>query len=362
MQVFSISTKYIGTIYARNLTIVLSIFVLIFAIIDSMSADFGFLISVYRSIINLDMLFAIICGISTIITLLRLKQTNQDIALISLDKTPMYIFNVLTLFSMLIYTIFITIIHPFAFAKIKRYQILQQNQCIFESGGKFVDQNNQNIVNKIKYDKCQAKSLEELEISFDNKHNIRVEIYSNDLSLPKGKNSIVHTLATDNISFETKNIKNDREIRNLNKVDMYKKDLKDKQISIYHMIYSLLRDNNGVISTSDIVDSVLTKIKNALMIVVFINSCYFILITSKRGFMVTKVTIKTIIFIQTYYIITYLISEKLSYSDSILIKISGFALLNIFIIAILRYIQSHGFLNIGEIIIKKLPFNKHKIV
>jgi len=354
----SITKKYLAKMQFKNLALVIGVFTLLFALIDSVnfntSSELGVKvsISILRSIINLDTLFSFIATIATMITLLKLKQTNQDIALISLDKNPCYIFNIFVLCAVIIYIFFIIIIHPLAFFGIKYFENKNfQNQCIHNSSGQYL-QNDNIIVNSIQYSNCNnnTKSLEEFEVIINNKTSIiNIIIYNSLITNHNKTNAIIYDSEKDNISFIKKNIQNEDEINYINKIDEYKKDLQNKQISLYHMLYSVMRDKNGIISVSDIVDMIFYKIKNILLIIVFLNACYFILIANKRGRKCTATLIKTLIFIQIYYIITYLISEKLLYADAILIKIIGFIAIHIFIILLFKHIQYQCFLSMQEL-------------
>ncbi len=346
---FSVSNKYIFKLHFINTIIVQAVFIFLFALIDSLTTTRGgFLISFLASIANLDSLFAFIALVSTIITLMKMKHTAEDVAFISIGKSPSDMFKIFTISSIVIYFILILVLHPIAFEILKQKdRVYFGKNCTFDSTGKLYEEGVISI-NSTKYTMCDGIFvLSELDLQKNLNDNspLSVKIYQ---KKTKKDVSIFHNMSNnviDNIVIQTKTAE---ELARIRRIDQYKADLKMGQISIYHIIYLALRDHTGIIGKGEILDVILYKGRNTMLVVLFVNFCYFAMISNRRSREIGKIVVKTIVFAMIYYIFSYIMCEKLVYADALLIKFLGFFLIHILVYFILRHIQYQAFLSFSD--------------
>lgn len=354
MKIGGILIKYIFLEHFRTIFFVKIFFISSFALIDFVTnSEKGFFYSILGSISALDPLFAFIALIATIICILKFKQKSEDVGFLSIGLNPERIFFIFTASSLICYGVLMFLLHPIAFELLKRKdRNYSGNNCIFESSGKIIE-NNTLKVSKIIYDMCSTppSSLEEIEFTknlreFDSQKNDYVLIGNEAKSLK-------HIFADNSIKEIFREKQSSLLIERLRRIDQYKKDIRRGQISIYHIIYLGLKDSTGIVSFVDLIDVLLFKIKNVMLVILFVNIVYFLSSCNKRSGMIPIMTIKIISATIVYYILSYIACEKVIYSDSFLTKLFTFCIFHCCVYFILRYFQHIGLISFGGIL-KKL--------
>lgn len=343
--------KYIFRIHFKSTICVVLIFIALFALVDSMASNSrGFFISFLTSIANLDTLFAFIALISTIVVLLKIKRSSEDVALVSIGESPESVFKMFTLSAVCCYFILAFVLHPVAFEVLKHNdRVYSGKNCIFESTG-ISNENDKISISSTKYNMCQDVGVLnqidfEKNILKDSPIDVKIYESRNDQNI-----EILHNTSNNKISNVKFNIKTKDELEVIRKIDQYKEDLQRGQISIYHIIYLAFFDHTGIVGKGEIVDVILYKGRNTMLVVLFVNFCYFIMMANKRSRRVGSIVVKTLIFSMIYYVVNYIFCEKLIYSDSFLMKIFGFFFFNLLIYFVLRHIQYVAFLNFSDFI------------
>ncbi len=349
MLKFRIISQYIARIYLQNFLVMLGIFIFLFTTIDVFSSgksvsflDIG--LAFLHGIIQLDGIFPFIFLFSTIITLVKFKQTSQDIALISLDNSPGSILNKIAGISIGLYIFYCLFLHTIAFYTAKNLEGKRNNHlhCLGEVGSK-TGQKNTIILNKIQYNICKdSPVINDVEVRLDGKNrDMQVTFLVNNVYQ-------THNIASNSLEKSSKQPRGLAEIKEIDRIERHKADISKNNAPLYYVISSIIKDNIGILHSSDFIETLLQKVKNAMLIYVYIYLCYFVLISHKRSFTTTKRIVNTLIFALIYYIISYLIAEKVKFADSIILQILGFVGMHGFLIVILKHIQHKCFLTMAE--------------
>lgn len=346
----NIIPRYIGKIYFYNLLAIIAIFVLLFALVDTFNTgkinnNIGIGISLLESMIQLDALFPFITCIATIAALLKFKQTSQDIAFISIGIDLHKILQIMARIAIILYLIYCIFIHTFAFYALKNFENSRtiNRSCIGEIVSK-KDQKNLILLEKIKYNLCNQNYLtSDVELQINSVTNNINVIFSNNHELYS------HNVLTNEIVKLNKPIRSYEEIKEMDKIDKHRNDISSNKAPIYYVISSIIKDDAGILHNSDLIQVILNKTKNILMIYVYTYMCYFIIIANKRSFNVSKRIVNILFVMIIYYIFTYILCEKVKDVNNIIIQLVCYIVMHIFVILALRHIQHKCFLSIDDL-------------
>lgn len=342
---YKILTKYLVKEYLKNLILVFSIFILLFISIDiTNSINYkSILLSVFLPLcdafLSMEIIAPFLFFISAIITILKLKKTNQDIAFISLDFSYLRFTTSIASISIFVYILYFSIFDTFFYHYKSKFKYLStKKKCI---NNVFIKNNaDQKIdITKIEYNECEdLKILNQSEININTeKETVNILIYDID----SNKNKFInYSSKTNDISMnEKKEIINRNEVRKISKINKYLEDLENNKIPLLQLISDIYNDETGIVKINDMFKLIIYKVCNIMKIIIFIYMNYFLLLQNKRSFNISKVTIKIIISSIFYYVFHFILSEKIKYINNYAIQLAIISFIDLTIISTLIYLQ-----------------------